>query len=171
MNVNSIKSTSAGRLFDAVSAILSIRKKSTFEGEASTALMFEAKKYKKTDKDDYMSLFSDISSLSDNTLNTNELVTRIASLALDNKDITMLSFAFHDILSNMIADMCLAKSSLYNINTIALSGGVFQNILLLELTKEKLNSHGLNVLTHSLIAPNDGGIALGQALYGLYHLN
>ena len=54
---------------------------------------------------------------------------------------------------------------------VALSGGVFQNILLLKLTKERLKALGLNVITHSLIPPNDGGIALGQALYGLYKIS
>lgn len=173
MNINSIKSTSAGRLFDAVSAILSIRYKSTFEGEASTALMFEAMKYENelTDKSDYISLFSDISIKNENVLNTNLLVCRIAELYLEGKGKKMLAYAFHDILASMIAGFCSVRSTFENINTVALSGGVFQNTLLLKLTKEKLNSLGLNVLTHSLIPPNDGGIALGQALYGLYHLN
>lgn len=171
MNINSIKSTSAGRLFDAVSAILSIRKKSTFEGEASTALMFEAMKFEEEkESNEYLSLFSDIPIENDGVLNTNELVVKIAELYILGKDKRMLAYAFHEILSSMIAEKCHTLSKFTNIRTIALSGGVFQNILLLRLTKEKLSSSGLNVLTHSLIPPNDGGIALGQALYGLYHL-
>ena len=173
-NINSVKSTSAGRLFDAVSAILNIRRSSTFEGEASTSLMFEAMKYDKNipaASRDYMSLFSDISITADKCLNTNRLAVRIAELYLEGQDKGMLAYAFHDILSMMIATECFTISKFENIKTVALSGGVFQNILLLKLTKERLNSFGLNVLTHSLIPPNDGGIALGQALYGLYHLN
>jgi hydrogenase maturation protein HypF len=46
---------------------------------------------------------------------------------------------------------------------------VFQNLLLTDLTVEKLKQNGFNVLTHSLSAPNDGGIGLGQALYGMFH--
>ena len=174
MNINSVKSTSAGRLFDAVSAILSVRRQSTFEGEASTSLMFEAMKYnKKTapSKRDYMSLFSDISITDQNHLNTNALAVRIAELYSEGRDKDMLAYAFHDILSMMIATECFTISKFENINTVALSGGVFQNILLLKLTKERLNSFGLNVLTHSLIPPNDGGIALGQALYGMFKIN
>ena len=174
MNINSVKSTSAGRLFDAVSAILSVRRQSTFEGEASTSLMFEAFEYdKKTapSKSDYMSLFSDISITDQNHLNTNALAVRIAELYSEGNDKDMLAYAFHDILSMMIATECFTISKFENINTVALSGGVFQNILLLKLTKERLNSFGLNVLTHSLIPPNDGGIALGQALYGMFKIN
>ena len=174
MNINSVKSTSAGRLFDAVSAILSVRRQSTFEGEASTSLMFEAFEYDKKSapsKRDYMSLFSDISITDQNHLNTNALAVRIAELYSEGNDKDMLAYAFHDILSMMIATECFTISKFENINTVALSGGVFQNILLLKLTKERLNSFGLNVLTHSLIPPNDGGIALGQALYGMFKIN
>ena len=174
MNINSVKSTSAGRLFDAVSAILNIRKQSTFEGEAATSLMFEAMKYDKEtsiNDRDYMSDFSDISITLDGFLNTNELTERIAELYINGQDKGMLAYAFHDILSTMTATKCYTLSNSNNIKTIALSGGVFQNTLLLKLTKAKLEQFGLNVLTHSLIPPNDGGIALGQALYGLFNIN
>ena len=174
MNINSIKSTSAGRLFDAVSAILSIRKKSTFEGEASTALMFEAMKYEESEsfgREDYMSCFSDISLDKDDFINTNELVLRIAKLYLEGKDASMLAYAFHDLLSLMISNKCEAIRNNNGISTVALSGGVFQNLLLVRLTKSKLEKNQFNVLTHSLIPPNDGGIALGQALYGMMYIN
>ena len=57
------------------------------------------------------------------------------------------------------------------INKAALSGGVFQNRLLLELVDDGLIEKGFEVLKHSLIPPNDGGIALGQAAYGMAYLN
>jgi len=50
-----------------------------------------------------------------------------------------------------------------------LSGGVFQNRLLLRLCDEALQQRGFTVLKHSLVPPNDGGIALGQAIYAMYH--
>ena len=75
----------------------------------------------------------------------------------------------------------LEKQNLYNIageanngqagiRKVALSGGVFQNRLLLELVDDGLTEMGFEVLKHSLIPPNDGGIALGQAVYGMAHV-
>ena len=168
-NINSVKSTSAGRIFDAVSAILNIKRSSTFEGEASTSLMFAAQKYEKENPG--ISFMSDIELIKDNVLNTNELVLNIAEKYLNGEDKEKLAYYFHDILSSMIVKQCVLSSLKTGIKTVALSGGVYQNILLLKLTKEKLKKENLNVIHHSIIPPNDGGIALGQALYGLYHLN
>jgi len=172
-NINSVRSTSAGRLFDGLSAILGIRRSSTFESEASSALMFEAIKYRKNNKYYKMEteeLFHDLNPIKDNYLNTNELFVKLAKYRNEGIDKGLLSYAFHDVLSLMIATQCYLSSSFTGIKTIALSGGVFQNKLLLELTKNKLTQLELNVIHHSLIAPNDQGIALGQALYGLMHL-
>ena len=168
-NINSVISTSAGRIFDAVSAILNIRRSSTFEGEASTSLMFAAQKYEKENPD--ISFTSDIELIKDNVLNTNELVLNIAERYLNGEDKEKLAYYFHDMLSSMIVKQCILSSEKTGIKTVALSGGVYQNILLLKLTREKLKNANLKVIRHSIIPPNDGGIALGQALYGLYHLN
>ena len=54
--------------------------------------------------------------------------------------------------------------------TAALSGGCYQNTLLLDITKKALENRGFTVLTHSLIPPNDGGISIGQAFYGMNKL-
>ena len=168
-NINSVKSTSAGRIFDAVSAILNIKRSSTFEGEASTSLMFAAQKYEKENPG--ISFMSDIELIKDNVLNTNELVLNIAEKYLNGEDKEKLSYYFHDMLSSMIVKQCVLSSLKTGIKTVALSGGVYQNILLLKLTKEKLKNENLNVIHHSIIPPNDGGIALGQALYGLFYSN
>ena len=58
---------------------------------------------------------------------------------------------------------CLRAREETGIETTALSGGVFQNTLLLELTESRLQARGFTVLRHRLTAPNDGGICLGQA--------
>ena len=67
----------------------------------------------------------------------------------------------------MITAAVLAAASQTGIRTAALSGGVFQNTLLLELTEEQLTACGIRVLRHHLIPPNDGGIGLGQAVYAM----
>ena len=169
--INSVMSTSAGRLFDAVSAILGIRKVSTFEGEASTSLMFAAQRFEKNNNYEISDLFKNFDLIKDEKLNTCELVVRIAKAFLNGTDSDYLAYEFHRILAEMIIKECTLLSSETGIKTIALSGGVYQNILLLKLTKEGLIKNGLNVLHHSLIPPNDGGIALGQAFYGIMSLN
>ena len=169
--INTVKSTSAGRLFDAASAILGIRKSSTFEGEASTSLMFAAMKYSEENAEDYGELIREEELLlPDGTANTNFLLLRIAGKFLAGEDSHKLAYRFHDILSRMITKQCVIYSEKTTIRTVALSGGVFQNKLLLDLTLRRLEASGFTVLHHCLIPPNDGGIALGQALYGLYAL-
>ena len=70
----------------------------------------------------------------------------------------------------MICEICAKISESSGINVCALSGGVFQNKLLLDMVKKRLEAKGMKALIHGLIPPNDGGIALGQAVYGMYAL-
>ena len=76
-----------------------------------------------------------------------------------------LSYYFHAALAEMTAEKIAAVSKETGIKTAALSGGTFQNTLFLSLLSNRLREEGLFVLTHSLIPPNDGGIALGQAVF------
>jgi hydrogenase maturation protein HypF len=71
---------------------------------------------------------------------------------------------FHRAVADLIVDLAEACESLSH--TVALSGGVFQNALLLQLTVPALRANGFEVITHRLVPPNDGGIALGQLLVG-----
>ncbi len=181
--INSIISTSAGRLFDAVSAILNIRKKSSFEGEASMTLEFKAEVYEekctvhndngKIFKVDSIELPELVYENSDGRLilATDILVKKIIEETLAGKDAAMLAYFFHEKLADMIAAGCTKASEKSGIKTIALSGGVYQNGLLLKMSVERLRKRGFRVLTHSLLPPNDGGIALGQAVAAMEYIN
>ena len=170
--INSITSTSAGRLFDAVSAILNIKKQSSFEGEAAAALEFAAEAYEGKYVDS-IQLPDLVYENSDGQLilPTDVLVKRITEEVLAGKDAQMLAYYFHQKLSDMIAAGCAHASENTGINTIALSGGVYQNQLLLKMSLERLRKLGFRVLTHSLLPPNDGGIALGQAIAAMKYIN
>ena len=169
--INSIKSTSAGRLFDAVSAILGIRRSSTFEGEAATALMFEARKYLKNNPGALVETVSNKTPGYEFYLgDTNGLVRKLADEKLSGEAPDKLAFTFHAELAEYIVQNVLRLSAETGIKTAALSGGVFQNTLLLELVERMLFGSGIRVLRHSLIPPNDGGICVGQALAGLYKI-
>lgn len=201
--INAVISTSAGRLFDGVSAMLGIRRKSTFEGEASMALEFAAEEYRETmlekskqqiqetekygyDKEDTdtlsrnenLSETEEIKRMDDKLisaggrllLNTESLIKEILNRQLNGEDPGKLAYFFHREIACQITAACVKIREMSGCNKAALSGGVFQNRLLLELTDHMLLEQGFEVLKHQLLPPNDGGIALGQAVYAMAYL-
>ncbi|MBQ8921886.1 MAG: carbamoyltransferase HypF [Oscillospiraceae bacterium] len=169
LHVNSVRSTSCGRIFDAVSAITGIRRCSTFEGEASTALMYAAETYCKQNGYSAPALPCSVTESGGFlTLNTTETVKRIAEIMMQHPERRdTLSFSFHAALCDMIVSACIILREQSGIGICALSGGVFQNRLLTAMTEQKLRAAGFRVLLHSLIPPNDGGICIGQAFFGV----
>lgn len=173
--INAVMSTSAGRLFDAVSAILGIRRQSSFEGEASTALQFAAEEFEQKGKLNGNEIWDNvqpvISELEERCLlNTEALVKQIVEAKLQGTDSGELAYLFHQTLAEQIVVACIEARKSSGRNKTALSGGVFQNRLLLHLTEERLGQEGFEVLRHHMIPPNDGGIAIGQAAYGMNRL-
>lgn len=173
--INAVMSTSAGRLFDAVSAILGIRRQSSFEGEASTALQFAAEEFEQKGKLNGNEIWDNvqpvISELEERCLlNTEALVKQIVEEKLQGTDSGELAYLFHQTLAEQIVVACIEARKSSGRNKTALSGGVFQNRLLLRLTEERLGQEGFEVLRHHMIPPNDGGIAIGQAAYGMNRL-
>ena len=153
-NLNCVTSTSCGRLFDAVSAILGICNISSYEGEGAMKLQAVAEK---------SPLLPTPSSL----LTTQNLFDEILTRRLEGADVNFLARFFHDALAAFIADTCENLKKRHGINTVALSGGVFQNSLLTSLTVKNLKRRGFNVLLNKMIPPNDGGICIGQAAFML----
>lgn len=200
--INTVQSTSAGRLFDAVSAILDIRKSSTFEGEASTSLQFAAEKWLDAQKkkiagsEDFaesgiIADYGELKSISDvaqksvveknNSINRNikadlyylptlSLVKELAERKLAGENSNQLPLHFHRRLAGMIVSACEKAREEIGINTVALSGGVYQNKLLLDYSVTMLEERGFHVLRHHLLPPNDGGISLGQAVAAMRSL-
>ena len=103
-------------------------------------------------------------------MNTEALVQQIVEAKLQGADRGALAYLFHRTLAEQIVAACKAAREHSGRAKVALSGGVFQNRLLLRLTEEGLEQVGFEVLRHHMIPPNDGGIAIGQAAYGLYYL-
>ena len=165
--LNAVVSTSAGRLFDAVSAICGICRHSTFEGEASMALEFAAERYEKA-----VPGCRNVESTADQTIKkeegrrilpTDEIVRRITLGKLRGEEPDSLAWLFHKMLADQIVSACAEIREEKGIRAAALSGGCFQNRLLLDMVKRGLEAEGFDVLIHHLVPPNDGGIALGQA--------
>ena len=168
--INTVLSTSAGRLFDAVSALLGICLHSTFEGEAATSLQFAAEKWEEEHPDDRETSRLCLEKEEEDgrwILPTDRLFAWLAEERLAGSDPGMLASAFHAGLAQMIAAGCRQIREESGLGAAALSGGVFQNRLLLDKTVRQLEKDGFTVLIHQLVPPNDGGIALGQAVAAL----
>ncbi len=150
--INCVRSTSVGRIFDAVAAILGVCKVSTYEGEAAMKLQAAAERSTKN----FRAEFKD----------TNEIFSEVLTRRLNGENIFDTAKFFHESLAEMTAQIIFELSARTKIKTVALSGGVFQNSLLASLTTEKLLRRGsLKILRHEMIPPNDGGICVGQAVH------
>ena len=167
-NINTVKSTSAGRLFDAVSAVLGIKSASTFEGEASMALQFAAERAEAQGISlaPYEGRLMNIDE-EQFELCTDTLLMELAARSLADQDTDQLAYFFHKALADMIVIACCYQRTRCEVNVVALSGGVFQNLLLLRLVDDGLEREGFKVLKHGVVPTNDGGIALGQAATGI----
>ena len=196
--VNAVRSTSCGRLFDAAAAILDIRLCSTFEGEAATALQFSAMEYAAScnaDKgenaagknrvckengraaDEQIKRFRRITDNWDPArrnaqgcieLPADELMRALITARRDGTGSAEAAWLFHRSLADLTVKTALQIRKETQVDTAALTGGVFQNTLFLEMCDTALEQAGFRVLRHHMVPPNDGGIALGQAVYAAY---
>jgi len=146
---NCPRTTSAGRLFDGVSALLGLRQRATFEGQAAMALEFVA------DRDEHDAYPIE---LEDGVLDWRPLVAAVVEDHERKVGVASIAARFHNALAVGIEKVALRVGC----PRVALSGGCFQNRLLLERTVQRLRASGFEPLLHREVPPNDGGIALGQ---------
>ena len=159
--LNSPLTSSMGRLFDAVSAMADIR--STIDYEAQAAIELEMRAYDALDeRGNYpFSLAGD----EDYTIILlHELIAAVADDILRGCRASTISMRFHNTVASMTRDVCLKIKARSGLNTVALSGGCFQNRLLLGKVTSLLRQSGFQILTHKNVPANDGGISLGQAV-------
>ena len=171
------QTSSAGRLFDAVSALLGVRRTVSYEAQA--AIELEALASGESDAVTYrwgvetQSTVQRWGHTDDRVAETRvlKLARLLADLLADQErgtPVAAISYRFHSTMADLIVDTCLGLRDATGLETVALSGGVFQNRLLLELVLPRLQGEGFSVLTHRLVPCNDGGVALGQALIAHY---
>lgn len=144
-NINTVMSSSMGRLFDAAAALLDIKHYNSYEGECAMALEATAKKAQKAY---YI----------EPSLNPKEILLSIKG-AKSKATVEEIALGFH----NMICELMCTIAKRHGIKQIALSGGVFNNRLITEGAISLLEGNGFSVYINNKVPCGDGGIALGQA--------
>ena len=156
-HVNTPLTSSTGRLFDAVSALLGICDRNTYEGQAPMELEAAA--------EERVTSALDCNVCDENgilLISPVSLVRSVVERMRANAPVQVIAAEFHNALANAVVETCERIRQREALDTVALSGGCFQNLLLFERLVSSLELSGLNVLTHRLVPPNDGCIALGQ---------
>jgi len=159
--INTPLTSSCGRLFDGVSALLGIRNVVEYEGQAAIELEMVAAQGNEVEK----KYFCDITE--ENGVRVVSLKNIFAGIFDDlGHGVSRVEIAstFHHSIAHMIAQMCQMLAKDTGSTWVALSGGVFQNRLLLKLSRHYLEKAGMRVMTHKEVPCNDGGISLGQAV-------
>jgi hydrogenase maturation protein HypF len=157
--------SSAGRLFDAAGALLGFNKNVSYEAEA--AIYLEMLALKSSSVEIIPCYVNDDSGLI--TLNSSLLIEELYKRKTAGGEITLLARIFHNSLVEGAVKMAAAVCSQNLIEQVLLSGGVFQNRIMLSGVEKKLASLGLEVFINRKIPANDAGISAGQAIYGVYN--
>ncbi|MBS3905570.1 MAG: carbamoyltransferase HypF [Syntrophaceae bacterium] len=159
--INTPWTSSMGRLFDAISSLLSIRDEVNYEGQAAIELEMIADREIKETYPFY--LFKGEPPF---VIDPTEVIRGVVRNLTEGVSNSKISGKFHRTIARMIVETCEALRKEEELNRVVLSGGVFQNILLLFLATRELREAGFEVFTHHLVPTNDGGISLGQAVIG-----
>ncbi len=165
--LNTVPTSSMGRLFDAIASLAGVRQTITYEAQA--AIEFEALAAGEG-REAYRFPVPDGNNLHDSEMGVEleidaaPVVRAVAEDVLAGVPAGTIAARFHRGVAELIVRLSLRARDQTGLKQVALSGGVFQNVLLLGLTVEMLRERGFEVLTPWRAPPNDGGLALGQAV-------
>jgi hydrogenase maturation protein HypF len=150
-----VPTSSMGRLFDALSALIGVRQVVSYEAQAAIELeavaeghLEEARRYPLA--------------TAGGLIDPGPLLTCVVDDVIAGCPPGQIAAGFHLAVADCIAATADELCRSTGLDTVALSGGVFQNLLLVRLVRARLAGTGLRLLTHRLVPPNDGGLALGQ---------
>jgi hydrogenase maturation protein HypF len=156
--VGCVPTSSMGRLFDAVSALIGVRQVVAYEAQAAIELEGLARGV------DSGAVTYPFDVDPSGQIDPTPVVQAVVRDHRDGVPAGVIGARFHRAVADLIVD--LADRERDASPTVALSGGVFQNALLLRLALKGLHAKGLQVITHRAVPPNDGGVALGQLMVG-----
>ena len=157
-NINCFETSSMGRLFDAVAALINLRQEVNFEGQAAIELEMMADT---TVADRYPFELSEGEPVQ---LDMRPMIEAVVRDVLDARPAGYIAARFHNTIAALIVEVCEQIRRDEHLDRVCLSGGTFQNMLLLRRATSDLRERGFDVYLHSVVPPNDGGISLGQAV-------
>ncbi|MCB2202703.1 carbamoyltransferase HypF [bacterium] len=157
--INAPLTSSMGRLFDAVSALLGVRETISYEAQAAIELEAVA---------DPGELGYYPWQIDNEKINLRSMLEALLADLASNVAIPAIAAKFHNTLAHLSLDLAQQVREQFNIHQIVLSGGVWQNIRLLESTIDLLKNDGFTPLIHRQMPPNDGCVAFGQAMIAAY---
>jgi hydrogenase maturation protein HypF len=156
--------TSVGRLFDAVAAIIGLRSHISYEGQAAIELEMLARAVARGAAPSYPAEIVDAAGPHGlDVLDPAPLVVTALEELERGTDQSIIAAGFHEGLGRATAELATRLARRHGLDTVALSGGVFQNVRLSDIVEDALVAQGLRVLVHKTVPPNDGGISIGQA--------
>jgi hydrogenase maturation protein HypF len=156
--INTIETSACGRLFDAVASIIGVRDEVNFEAQA--AIELETCVFPGVDA----GYPFEISSGDPWQIDLRPAIEAIVRDVHAAKPTGWIASAFHNTIAAIIVEVCIRLRAAEGIQRVCLSGGTFQNVYLLERAVAGLRANCFEVLLHSKVPPNDGGISLGQAV-------
>jgi hydrogenase maturation protein HypF len=160
-NLNAPLTSSMGRLFDAVAALAGVRTVVTYEAQAA----IELETLSKAERSPVAPYPFDIEETGSGMLiRLKELLSSVIDDTRRNKSPAEIGARFHQSVAEMSIQVCIKASEKTGLREVALSGGVWQNQLLLNLVRDGLEQGGFKVYFHQQTPTNDGGLALGQAV-------
>ena len=162
--VNTPPTSSAGRLFDAVAALVGVRDRVSYEGEAAMELEWLAERAPHDGA--YAFDLIETGSHDDGApvlkVDTRPVITSVVEDTCRGVDSAQVARRFHMGVVDLIGIVCDRLRSRGGPRVVVLSGGVFMNTLLVTESRRRLESLGLQVYTHRHVPTNDGGLSLGQ---------
>ena len=160
--VGTVRCTSMGRLFDAVSALLGVRQRVGYEAQAAIELenLAVLAEVSATAEGVRLSLPVDAAGL----IEHRPLIQSLVAGVRRGVPAANQAYGFHIAVAEAVAECARRITEATGVRLAGLTGGVFGNVLLSRLCRQRLEDRGLEVLTHRVVPPNDGGLSLGQAV-------
>ncbi|MDQ6945410.1 MAG: carbamoyltransferase HypF [Actinomycetota bacterium] len=156
-DVQCVPTSSMGRLFDAVSSLLGVRHRVSYEAQAAIELETQAEAHLATARRYCFARAGDV-------IDPGSILSAIVDDLRAGVPSGPIAAGFHVAVAQLVGELASEIAGAIGLSRTALTGGVFQNVLLLRLARAELQRRGFEVLTHRIVPPNDGGLALGQVV-------